>query len=115
MPSWIWILTFWIVFGILAFAFALAVQMRVIIGVILARALRARDADLSIPESRAAAVFAGHGHAGASGAPGLSGAIAHLQATYPRQLDQLRLARRVCLVTPIGIVLLIAVFRIWSG
>ncbi|MEM7661372.1 MAG: hypothetical protein AAF292_03915 [Pseudomonadota bacterium] len=114
MPVWVWILAFWIVFGLLAFAFALAVQMRVIIGVILARALRARDAELSIPDSRAAAVFAGHGHAGEPGGSGLSGAIAHLHATYPAQLNQLRLARKVCLVAPAGIVLLIAIARIWG-
>ena len=114
MPVWAWILTFWILFGILAFALALAIQMRVIIGVILARALRARDPDLSIQDSRAAAVFAGHGHAGVPGERGLSGGIAHLHATYPDQIGQLRLARRVCLVAPIGIVLLIAIARIWS-
>lgn len=106
---------FWIIFGLLAFAFALAVQMRLMIGVVLARALRARDSDLSIAESRAAAIFAGHGHAGVKHEKGLSGAIAHLQDAYPDQLDQLRLARRVCLAAPVAIVLLIAVSRVWSG
>ncbi|MEM6411438.1 MAG: hypothetical protein AAF683_07875 [Pseudomonadota bacterium] len=114
MADWVWILTFWVLFGVLAFALALAVQMRVVIGVILARALRARDPDLSIHDSRAAAVFAGHGHAGVPGENGLSGGIAHLQDTYLAQIDQLRLARKVCLVAPIGIVLLIATARIWS-
>ncbi|MEM6900559.1 MAG: hypothetical protein AAF583_12400 [Pseudomonadota bacterium] len=114
MADWVSVLTFWVLFGVLAFAFALAIQMRVIIGVILARALRARDPGLSIHDSRAAAVFAGHGHAGVPGGKGLSGGIAHLQGAYPAQIDQLRLARRVCLVAPIGIVLLIATARLWS-
>ena len=106
---------FWTMLGLLAFAFALALQMRVMIGVVLARALRARDTDLSIAGSRAAAVFAGHGDAGTPGTLDLSGAIAHLHTTYPDQLAHLRLARRVSVAAPAGIVLLLAVSRIWSG
>ncbi|MEM9669550.1 MAG: hypothetical protein AAF950_11555 [Pseudomonadota bacterium] len=89
--------------------------MRIIIGVILARALRARDKDLSVSDSRAAAVFAGHGHAGEPGTKSLPGAIAHLQETYPDQLNQLRLARRVVLAASAGIILLVAVWRLLNG
>ena len=95
---------FWTLFGVTAFAFALAIQMRVIIGVIVARALRARDKTLSIRASRLAMVKAGNGEIG-------SPEVDHIHATYPAQVRQIRLARRVSIVTPILIVLIIAAGR----
>jgi len=71
-----WGFVFWSVFGVIAFAFALAWQMRLVIGVIVARALRARDTELSIPESRLAVVKAGNGEEGHAEAD-------YIHATYP--------------------------------
>lgn len=95
---------FWVLLGVLTFAFALAVQMRLMIGVVVARALRARNKSLPIPASRIAVAKAANG---ATGDPDVD----HVHATYPAQLRQLRLARRVSLVTPAMIVLVLAAGR----
>jgi len=95
---------FWILLGLTGFAFALALQMRLMIGVVVARALRARNGDLSIPDSRLAMVKAGNGETGTPD-------IDHIHATYPAQVRQLRLARRVSSVTPILIVLILLAGR----
>ena len=101
-----WItLIFWITFGVLGFAFALAVQMRVIIGVIVARALRARDESLDIPTSRLAMVKAGNGDTGED-------AVDHIHATYPAQVRQLRLARKVSTVIPFLILGVLIIGRV---
>lgn len=111
----IWVILFWTLLGLIAFAFALAVQMRIMIGVVLARALRAQDKSLSIRQSRLAPVLAGNGDQGVPGPSGMPAAIAHLQATYPVQIKQLRLARRISLVAPAGLVLLVAAWRLYSA
>jgi len=95
---------FWILLGLTGFALALALQMRVMIGVVVARALRARDQSLEIAASRLAVVKAGNGETG-------DASVDHIHATYPAQVSQLRLARRVSIVTPILIVLIIAAGR----
>jgi len=95
---------FWIVLGVTGFAFALALQMRMMIGVVVARALRARDQELSVPDSRLAVVKAGDGETGEP-------AIDHIHATYPAQVRQLRLARRVSVVVPVFIVLVLLAGR----
>lgn len=97
-------ITFWVLLGLTGFAFALAIQMRIIIGVVIARALRARDKALAIRESRLAVVKAGNGETGEA-------AVDHIHATYPAQVRQLRLARRVSLVTPALILLVLALGR----
>ncbi len=100
-------IAFWVLLGLTGFAFALAIQMRVIIGVVIARALRARDDSLPIADSRLAVVKAGNGETGEA-------EIDHIHATYPAQVRQLRLARRVSIVTPILIVLIIAAGRFFG-
>jgi len=95
---------FWTAFGVVAFAFALAIQMRVIIGVIVARALRARDKNLSIKASRLAMVQVGNGESGNAEAE-------YVHATYPAQVRQLRLARRVSVICPVLIVIIFALGR----
>lgn len=96
---------FWILLGLLGFAFALALQMRVMIGVVVARALRARDETLEIAASRLAMVKAGNGETGED-------AVDHIHATYPAQVRQLRLARRVSTITPVLILVLLLVGRV---
>ena len=97
-------IAFWVLLGISAFAFALAIQMRVLIGVIVARALRARDKALPIRESRLAVVKAGNGEVGSAEAD-------YIHATYPAQVAQLRLARRVSVVAPVLIVAVLFIGR----
>lgn len=87
---------FWVLLGVFSFAFVLALQMRLMIGVIVARALRARDENLDIAASRLAVVKAGNGQTGEA-------AVNHIHATYPAQMAQLRLARRVSIILPVFI------------
>ncbi len=96
---------FWTVFAALSFAFALAIQMRIILGVIIARALRARDDTLSIKASRLAMVRAGNGISD-------DDATAHIHATYPDQVRQLRLARKISVIMPVLIVATVAIWRV---
>ena len=98
---------FWTVFAALCFAFALAVQMRIVLGVIVARALRARDETLDIAPSRLAMVRAGNGERGDE-------LTDHIHATYPEQVCQLRLARKVSVITPGLIVLTVALWRVFG-
>ncbi len=101
----IWWFMFWTVFGVLAFAFALAVQARIIIGVILARALRARDKALPIRDSRLAVVKAGNGETGIP-------EVDHIMATWPAQIRQLKTARKICMIAPVLILAWIAYGRL---
>ncbi len=98
---------FWVLLGLTGFAFALALQMRLMIGVVVARALRARDKTLSVRDSRLAVVKAGNGET-------RSPETDHIHQTYPDQIRQLRLARKVSIVTPILIVLIIAAGRFFG-
>lgn len=95
---------FWMCFGLTGFALALAVQMRVMIGVVVARALRARDKALPVADSRLAVVKAGNGDRGIP-------EVDHIHETYPAQVRQLRLARRVSSLSPVLIVLILALGR----
>lgn len=101
----LWTVIFWFLFASLAFAFALAIQMRIIIGVVIARALRARDDHLDVRASRLAVVRAGNGETGEE-------AIDHIHQLYPAQIRQLLLARRVSILAPAGLLILVAVARV---
>lgn len=101
----------WILAGIAGFAAALAWQMRLMIGVVLARALRARDAELDVRASRLSVIRAGNGERGSAAGDAAEAAIAHVQSAYPDQVRQLRLARRASLVAPAFIVLCLAAIR----
>lgn len=98
---------FWTVFAALCFAFALAIQMRIVLGVVVARALRARDETLGIKASRLAMVRAGNGEHD-------DDATKHIHATYPDQVQQLRLARKVSVITPVLIVATVALWRVFG-
>lgn len=91
---------FWILLGLTGFAFTLAVQMRIMIGVVVARALRARDSALGIRQSRLAVVLAGNDEPGDE-------PVQHILTTYPAQVRQLRLARRITQITPALLIILI--------
>ena len=101
----LWWVIFWIVFGCLAFAFALAVQARVIIGVIIARALRARDKGLPIRDSRLAVVKAGNDEIGTP-------EVDHIRETWPTQIRQLKFARKLSIIAPMLIFALLVYGRL---
>lgn len=98
---------FWTIFAALCFAFALAIQMRIVLGVVVARALRARDETLDIAPSRLAMVRAGNGERDDEHTE-------HIHTTYPDQVLQLRLARKVSVVTPVLIVFTVAIWRMFG-
>lgn len=102
---------FWILVGGLAFAFALAVQMRIVTALVLRRALGDwRDELTDRVKANAAVVWAaGARPLPSDSKPWLSEAVDHLQNTYPNPLGHLRKARRFSVVTP---VLLLGVFAL---
>lgn len=104
------IVLFWIVFGVLGFAFALGVQMRVMIALVLRRALMAREAGLDEGKANAAII-----EAAAADGDALGQRAAHLVEVYPQPLRHLRLARRVSIITPVMLLMLLLVGRFGIG
>ena len=94
---------FWILVGGLGFAFALAVQMRVIVALVLRRALKAWREDLSdrIKANAAVVSAAGDQALPPDAEPWLRDAAEHLKTTYPNPLRHLRTARRYSLILPV--------------
>ena len=97
------IVIFWILLGSLGFAFALAVQMRMMIALVLRRALKAWRPEF---EDRVKANTAVVWAAGEKPIPdemrdGLTDAVEHLRTTYPNPLSHLRTARRYSVVMPV--------------
>ena len=109
-------LVFWILCGAVGFAFALAVQMRIVTALVLRRALLAWNpafedrtlANAAVKQAAAPIPTAADGSDLATGA-------AHLQATYPNPLQHLRTARRFSLITPVLLLLLIGLGRTVLG
>ena len=111
------VVVFWIVLGGLAFAFALAVQMRMMIALVLRRALKAWNAAF---EDRAKAnqvvmLAAAPGDLEHTSDVEAREAATHLRSTYPNPLAHLRTARRYSLITPVLLVLVLAVGRVILG
>lgn len=106
---------FWVLFGGLAFAFALALQMRVITAHVLRKALEAHNPTLAPAEAGEAVRHAGKADVPDSSPCWLLNATNHLVATYPRPLNHLRLARRASLVLPVTIFILLAGWRLLNG
>ncbi|WP_321490618.1 hypothetical protein [uncultured Hyphomonas sp.] len=95
----------WIVLGVTSFALVLAAQMRMLISVLLRRALAETfGGDFRDPAYRAAVAASGK-----TDTPGEH--LAWLMETYPAQLAQLRLARRVTYTAPMAILLSLAYLR----
>lgn len=108
---------FWILLGGLAFGFALAVQMRMMIALVLRRALKAWNAAFEDRAKANAAVIL-------AAAPGdfadeldadAKAAAAHLRSTYPNPLAHLRTARRYSLILPVLLLVLLAIGRVVLG
>lgn len=111
------IVIFWILLGGLGFAFALAVQMRMMIALVLRRALKAWRSDFEDRDkaNRAVILAAGPAAAAADLQPALQDAQQHLRDTYPNPLSHLRTARRCSLVTPVLLLALIIAGRTVLG
>lgn len=110
------IITYWALVVLAAFAFALALQMRMMIGIVLRKAMVARTPDLDAGKANAAISWA----AGVQDVPvdaedWLSPQVAHLRSEYPRPLSHLRTARRWCVLGPVLVILLVAIGRIRLG
>ena len=108
---------FWIVLGGLAFAFALAVQMRMMIALVLRRALKAWNTAFEDRAKANQAVVLAASQAGSGDVlePEMTAAVTHLRTTYPNPLSHLRTARRYSLVTPVLLVVLLALGRVILG
>lgn len=103
------IILFWSLLALSGFAFALAVQMRVLVGVVLRRALAAEfGGESASPAYRKAVVEA-------VGSAPQSKEAQHLYETYPRPLSHMRLARRVSVLAPPVIALILLAGRFALG
>lgn len=97
---------FWIIGGVLAFGFALAVQMRLMIALVLRRALTALFGESADHASAVREATVGSSTSKES---------QHLVETYPRPLAHMRLARRWSLILPVLLLGLIAARRFTNG
>lgn len=111
------IVIFWILCGGLAFAFVLAVQMRVMIALVLRRALKAWRSVFEDREkaNRAVVLAAGTLPAESESDSDIKEAAKHLRETYPNPLAHLRTARRYSLATPVLLLALLALGRMALG
>jgi hypothetical protein len=100
---------FWLLVILAGFAFALAVQIRLLISYALRQALAAKfGGERGDPAYRMAV-------AGAGRAAPESEAARHIAATYPGQVRQLALARRVTLIAPALLLALLLAGRFLLG
>ena len=100
---------FWALAVILAFAITLAAQMRMMISIVLRRALAAKFGGGPNDAEYRAAIFAyGRG-------PADSEAGRYLEAEYPRPLAHLALARRVSLIAPLLLLAVVLAGRFTLG
>ena len=110
------IVLFWILLGSVGFAFALAVQMRMMIALVLRRALKAwrpvfEDRELA----NQAVILAAGVEASVQEDGDIADAAKHLRETYPNPLNHLRTARRYSVVTPVLLIGLLAIGRFALG
>lgn len=90
-------LAFFVIGLLVFFALALAVQMRLLAGISLKRAARAKFDDLEDGPARFAVVAAVNGQVLDQG-DGVGDASAWLAAEYPRAIRHIRIARKATLV-----------------
>ena len=111
------IVIFWILLGSVGFAFALAVQMRMMIALVLRRALKAWRPEFEdrVKANEAVMVAASEVPIPESAPAGLSEAIEHLRTIYPNPLCHLRTARRCSVVTPVLLFVLLVMGRTILG
>ena len=95
---------FWTALCVFGFVFFLALQARTIAGVVIARALRARDKALPVKDSRLAVVKAANGEVGIP-------EVDYILETWPVQIRQLKIARRLSVIAPVFILAVLAYGR----
>ncbi len=102
-------LLFWTLFVVLAFAIALAAQMRIMVSIVLRRALAAEFGGQPGDAAYQAALR--------PVAPGedVSAARSHLETRYPRPLAHLALARKVSFTAPLALLVVVITGRLASG
>ena len=108
---------FWILLGVLGFAFALAVQMRIVTALVLRRALGAwRETFVDREKANRAVILAAGALPLADDVEAeTSEAVAYLRETYASALGHLRTARRYSIVTPVLLLGLVAIGRTILG
>ena len=108
---------FWILIGGLGFGFALAVQMRMMIALVLRRALKAWNDVFEdrIKANQAVMLAARPTPDLASDDADLLAAATHLRETYPNPLAHLQTARRYSLILPVLLLAVLALGRAALG
>ena len=108
---------FWVLVGGLGFAFALALQMRVITALVLRRALKAWRDEFAdrVAANEAVVVAASKAPMPEALAPASREAAQHLRDTYPNPLAHLRTARRYSTVLPVLLTGVVALGRLVWG
>lgn len=108
---------YWILCGGVGFAFVLAVQMRVMVALVLRRALRDWRPDFEDRNLANGAVMlaASRGDLVDIDPSSLRIAAEHLRSTYPLPLGHLRKARRYSVILPVILLALIAMGRLALG
>ncbi|MEL7482367.1 MAG: hypothetical protein AAGJ29_12485 [Pseudomonadota bacterium] len=105
-------LLYWGSLILLAFAFALAVQMRIMGALVLRRALIAWNKHLDrMSANKAVAWAVGQKDLPEEAKPWLVDSVKHLRKIYVRPLKHIRLARQVSVLAPILIVALVGAVR----
>ena len=103
------VIMFWTLAGALVFAFALAVQMRVMVARILRIALEAHNPALDESEVRQAVAKTANRERPQDVAPGPD--VDHLRLAHPQAIGHLQLARKSTRILPMFLILLLAVGR----
>lgn len=97
------------------FLFGLAVQMRVLAGIALKRAARAKFPELDDGPARFAVVQAVNGGEGLEAGDEAGDAAAFLRAEYPAAIGHVRLARRATAVCAALLLAVIVAWRVVTG
>lgn len=108
---------FWIVLGGLGFAFALAVQMRVVVALVLRRALMAWQPAFEdrVKANEAVVLAAATTPVPSDTDAEVAAAAAHLRETYSMPLGHLRTARRYSVILPVLLLAVLGLGRVALG
>jgi len=99
------VIIYWIALGLLGFGFALAVQMRIMIALVLRRALLARHDQITSPGLANEVIIQAARPADAAIEQRFQLFVDHLRQDYSKPLSHLHLARRYSYLLP-GLILI---------
>ena len=108
-------IAFWLVLGLAGFAWALAVQMRIVVAKVLRLAVRAEYPDLHDNDVRAIVRASVSAAEGQGLPPGLQGVHAWLRSTHGRAVGHLGRARRASLLLLPVIAVILVIGRAGLG